>query len=116
MADLDSESNLNMTGVGPVLPATLKTPATEAGAGTGGVAEGNPPAPSAPSRRAEISSANDSSNSKDNSTSRRGSDSNAIHTSNGSNNTGGSVSNGDIPASPPNSRADARGPNHGVGL
>ena len=103
MADLDSESDLDMTGVGPVLPATHKASAAEMGAGTGGVAEGNPPAPSAPSRRAEISSVNsssnsNSSNSKDNSISRRGSDSNASHTSNGSNSTSGSGSNGDIPA------------------
>ena len=101
MADLDSESDLDMTGVGPVLPATRKAPAAEAGARTGGVAEGNPPAPSAPSRRAEIGSVNDSSsdssNSKDDSTSRRGSDSNASNTSNGSSSTSGSVSSGDIP-------------------
>ena len=93
VADLDSESDLGMTGVGPVLPATRKAPAAEAGAGTGGVAEGNPPAPTAPSRRAEIGSVNDNSNSssssdsnnsKDDSTSRRGSDSNASHTSNAS--------------------------------
>ena len=45
VADLDSESDLDMTGVGPVLPATRKAPAAEAGAGTGGVAGGNPPAP-----------------------------------------------------------------------
>ena len=49
VTDLDSESNLDMTGVGPILPATRKAPAAEAGAGTGGVAEGNPPALSAPS-------------------------------------------------------------------
>ena len=92
MADLDSESDLDMTKVGPVLPATRKAPAAEAGA---------------PSRTAEIgnvndgsnsSSSSDSSNSKDDSTSRRGSDSNASHTSNGSNSTSGSISNGDIPA------------------
>ena len=107
MADLDSESDLNMTNVGPVLPATRKAPAAEAGAGTGGVAEGNPSALSAPSRRAEISSVNDSSNSSSSSdssystydsTSRRGSDSNASHTSNDSNSTSYSISNGDIPA------------------
>ena len=84
--------------MGPVLPATRKAPAAEARAGAGEVAEGNPPAPSAPSRRAEIGSVNDSSNSKDNSTSRRGSDSNASHTRNGSSSTSGSVSSGDIPA------------------
>ena len=107
MADLNSESELNMTGVGPVLPATRKAPAAEAGAGTGGVAGGNLPAPSSPSGRAEISSVNDSSNSssssdssnsKYDSTIRRGSDSNASHTSNGSNSTSDSISNGDIPA------------------
>ena len=107
MADLDSESDLDMTGVGPVLPVTRKAPAAEAGAGTGGVPEGNPPAPSTPSRRAEISSANDSSNfssssdssnSNDDNTSRRSSDSNASHTSNDSNITSGSISNGDMPA------------------
>ena len=107
VADLNSESELDMTGVGPVLPATRKAPAAEAGAGTGGVAEGNLPAPSSPSGRAEISgvddnsnssSSSDSSNSKYDSTSRRGSDSNASHTRNGSNNTSDSISNGDIPA------------------
>ena len=98
VADLDSESGLNMTGVGPVLPATRKAPAAEAGPGTKGVGEGNPPAPSPPSRRAEIGSVNDSSNSKDNSTSRRSSDSNASHTSNGSRCISGSVSSADIPA------------------
>ena len=98
VADLDSESDLGMTGVGPALSATRKAPAAEARAGTGGVAEGNPPVPLAPSRRAEISSVNDSSDSKDNSTSRRSSDSNASHTSNGSSSTSGSVSSGDIPA------------------
>ena len=90
VADLDSESDLYMTGVGPVLPATRKAPAAEA-------------ASSAPSRRAEIGSVNDSSssdssNSKDDSTSKRGSDSNASHTSNDSSSTSGRVSSGDIPA------------------
>ena len=102
VADLDSESDLDRTGVGLVLPATRKAPAAEAGAGTGGVAGGNPPAPSTPSRRAEIGSVNDSSsdssNSKDDSTSRRGSNSNASHNSNGSSSTSRSVSSGDIPA------------------
>ena len=45
VADLNSESDLDMTGVGPVLSATRNAPAAEAGAGTGEVAEGNPPAP-----------------------------------------------------------------------
>ena len=98
MADLDSEFDLDMTGVGPVLPATFKAPAAEAEAGTGGVVEGNLPAPSAPSRRAEIGSVNDSSNSKYDSTSRRGSDSNASHTSNDSSSTSDSISSGDISA------------------
>ena len=98
VADLDSKSDLDMTGVGPVLGATRKAPAVEAGAGTGEVAEGSPPTPSARSRRAEIGSANDSSNSKDDSTSRRGSDSNTSHTTNGSSSTSGSGSSGDISA------------------
>ena len=116
MADLDSESEFDMTGVEPVLPATRKAPAAEAEAGTEGVTEGNPPAPSAPSRRNEIGSVNDSSNSssssdsinsssssdssnsKNDSSSRRGSDSNANYTRNGSSSTGGSLSRGDIPA------------------
>ena len=98
MTNLDSESNLDMVGVRPVLLATRKDPAVEAGVRTGRVAEGNPPAPSAPSERAEIGSVNHSSNSKDDSPSRRGSDSNASHTSNGSSSTSGSVSSGDIPA------------------
>ena len=107
MADLDIESDLDITGVGPVLPATRKAPAAEAGAETGGVAEGNPPAPSAPFRRAKIGSVNDSSsfsssssssNFKDDSTSRRDSDSNDSDTSNGSSSTSGSVSSEDIPA------------------
>ena len=118
-----------MTGVGPILPATRKAPAAEAGAGTGGVAEGNHSAPSAAFRRAKIgnvsdssnsSSSSDSSNSKDNSTSRRGGDSNASHTSNGNSSTSASVSSEDIHAltgtetrrlqyfgKPPNSRTDA---------
>ena len=61
VVDLDREPDLDMTGVGPVLPATRKAPAAEAGVGTGGVAEGNPSAPLAPSRRAEIGGVNDSS-------------------------------------------------------
>ena len=56
VADLDNKSDLDMTGVGPVLPATRKAPAAEAGAGTGRVAESNPPVSSGPSRRAEIKS------------------------------------------------------------
>ena len=48
VANLDSELDPDMTGMGPILPATRKAPAAEAGAGTGEVAEGNPPAPSAP--------------------------------------------------------------------
>ena len=52
--DLDSESDLDMTGMGSVLSATRKAPAVEAGAGTGRVAEGNSLGPSVPSRRAEI--------------------------------------------------------------
>ena len=84
MADLDSESDLDMAGVEPVLPATRKAPAAEAGAETGGIAEGSPPAPSAPSRRAKFGGVNDSSNSssssnssdsKDDRTNRRGNDS-----------------------------------------
>ena len=98
MADLGSASDLDMTGVEPVLPAMRKAPVAEAGAGTGGVAEGNPSAPPASSRRAEIGGVNDSSNSKDVSTGRRGSNSNTSHTSNGSSSTSGSVSSGDIPA------------------
>ena len=98
VAGLDSKSDLDMTGTGPVLDATRKAEAAEAGAGTGEVAEGSPPTSSARSRRAEIGSANDSSNSKDDSTSRRGSDSNTSHTTNGSSSTSGSVSSGDISA------------------
>ena len=103
MADLDSESDLEMTGVGRVLPTPRRAPAAVARVGARGVAEDNSPAPSAPSRMAEIgtvndSSSSDSSNSKDNSTSLRGSDINATHTSNGSNSTSGRVRNGDIPA------------------
>ena len=109
VADSNSESDLDVTGVGPVLLTTRKAPAAEVGTGTGtgGVAEGIPPAPLAPSGRAEFgrvndnsnsSSSSDSSNSKDDSTSRRGSDSNVSHTSNGSSSTSGSGSSGDIPA------------------
>ena len=36
VVNLDSESDLDITGVGPVLPATHKATAAEAGAGTGG--------------------------------------------------------------------------------
>ena len=65
VADLDSESDLDLTRVRPVLPATRKAPAAETGGGTGGVAEGNPPATSPPPpRRAEICSVNDSSTPK----------------------------------------------------
>ena len=108
---MDSESDPDMTVVGPILPATRKAPAAEAGAGVGvgagGIAEDNHPAPSAPFRRAKIGSVNDSSNSssssdssnsKDNSTSRRGSDSNANHISNGNSSTSASVSGEDIHA------------------
>ena len=107
MADLDSESDLDMAGEEPVLPAMRKAPVAEAGAGNGGLAEGSPSAPSASSRRAKIggvndssnsSSSSDSSNSKVVSTGRRGSDSNASLTSNGSSSTSGSVSSVDIPA------------------
>ena len=92
VTDLDSESGVDTTRVGPVLPVTRKAPAAEAGAGAGRVAEGNPPAPSAPSRRVETNRSSHSSNFKDDSNSRRGSGSNA------SNSTGSSVSNGDMPA------------------
>ena len=107
VADLDSESDLDMTGVGPVLRTSRKVSAAEAAAVTGEVAEGNLPSPSAPSRRHEIGSVNDSSNfssssdssnSKDDSISKRGSDNNASHTSNGSSSTSGRVSSEDIPA------------------
>ena len=79
---------------------TRKAPAVEAGAGTGGVAEGKSPIPSALSINdsSNSSSSSDSSNSKDDSTDRRGSDSNASHTSNGSSSTSVSVSSGDIPS------------------
>ena len=109
VGDLDSKSELGMTGVGPVLPTTRKAPAAEAGAGIGGVAKDNPSAPSAPSKRAEIGSVDDSSNSssssdssdgsnsKYDSTSTRASDSNTSRTSNVSSSTSGSVSSGDIP-------------------
>ena len=96
VADLDSESDLDMTGVGSVLHATRKALAVEAGDGTGEVAKGSPPALSGPSWRAEIGSANDSSNPKDDSTSRRGSDSNTSPTTNGSSSTSGSGSSGDV--------------------
>ena len=45
MVDFDSESDPDMKGVGPILPATRKAPAAEAGAGVGagGVAECNHP-------------------------------------------------------------------------
>ena len=51
--DLDSESDLDVTEVRHVLPAIPKTHTAEAGAGTGGVTEGDSPASLASSGKAD---------------------------------------------------------------
>ena len=113
MADLDSEPDLDMTGVEPVLPATRNAPAAEAGVGTGGVSAVSTPAvtpkmtapaggaatatPATPAMAAAVQAAASAAGTFSFSQGRRR----------------GAYS---ISASPPNSRADARGLNHGTGL
>ena len=138
VADLDSESDLDMTGVGPVLPATRKAPAAEAGAETGGVAEGSPrhhrpppggpksavsttaatPAAAAtaatPKMTAPVGGATTATPAKPAISAAVQAAASAVATfprSRGRKRGACSIS-----ASPPNSRADARGPNHGAGL
>ena len=109
MVDLDSESDLDMTEVGPVLPARRKVQGASGRSGSrnqgssGRQSSGTiGPLQDGRSwqcqRQQQSSSSSDSSNSKDDSTSRRVSDSNASHTNNGSSSTSDSASSGDIPA------------------
>ena len=138
VADLDSESELDMTGVGPVLPARRKASAAEAGAGIGGAAEGNPPAPLAPFRRAKSAMSTSAATSAGAATAAtpkmkapgRGAATVTPATPAMSATVQAAASaTGTVPrsqrrrrdvcsisVSPPNSRADARGPNHGAGL
>ena len=87
MADLYSESDLDMTEVWPPVPTTTcEAPAVEPGAGTGGGgAEGNPPTPSVSLGRDDFGGIHESSSSS----------SDGIHTSNDSSNSNDS---GDLPA------------------
>ena len=80
--DLDGESDLDVTEVGPMLTAMRKTETAETGAGAGGVAEGDPAASSGPHGSSSTSSRISSSS---NSTSRRifSSSSNSTSTSRG---------------------------------
>ena len=128
-----------MTGVGPVRLATRKAPAAEARVGTGPVAEGNPPAPSTPSKRAEIKAiprhhrppsggpkpaaaataatpkmtapVGGAATATPASVQAAASATGTCTHSQGQRRDACSIS-----VSPPNSRADARGPNHGAGL
>ena len=94
--DLDGESDLDVTEVGHVLPATQKIQTAGTRAGAGGVAEGASPASSVSSRRDDndISSITDSNSSSSGSNSSRSSSSN---TGNGDDKSGSSTSSGDIP-------------------
>ena len=85
--DLDGESDLDVTEVGHVLPAIRKTQRAEAGAGAGGISEGDSPASSVSSGKADsgFTSSTDSSNSSSN-------------TGNGDDRSGSSTSSGDVPA------------------
>ena len=102
--DLDSESGLNVTEVGHVLPAIRKTQTVKAGAGAGGVAEGDYPASSVSSGKADngSSSSNDntssSSSSNGSNSSSSGSTSTSSNTSNGDDRSGSSTSSGGVPA------------------
>ena len=68
--DLDGESDLDVTEVGPMLTAMRKTETAETGAGAGGVAEGNPAASSDPPRSNSTRSRISSTSSNSTSTSR----------------------------------------------
>ena len=109
MVDLDSESDLDMTGVGPVLPARRKGQGASGRSGSRNQGSSRRQFPGTIDplqegqswqcqRQQRSSSSSDSSNSKDDSTSRRVTDSNASHTNNGSSSTSDSASSGDIPA------------------
>ena len=87
---LDNESDLDDTEVGPMLTATREA---ETGAGAGGVAEGDPAAPSGSHGSRVSSSSSSSSSSRDSSSSR--SSSSRDSTSRTSSNT--STSRGDVP-------------------
>ena len=68
--DLDGESDLDVTEVGPMLTAMRKTETAETGAGAGGVAEGDPAASSDSLGRNSTSSRIFSTSSNSGSTSR----------------------------------------------
>ena len=70
--DLDGESDLDVTEVGPMLTAMRKTETAEIGAGAGGVAEGDPAASSGSHGSNSTSSRISSSTSNNTSTSRGG--------------------------------------------
>ena len=96
--DLDGESDLDVTEVGPMLTAMRKTETAETGAGAGGVAEGDPtassdsPGSNSTSRRISSSSSN-STSSRISSTSSNSTSSRISSTSTNSTNT----SRGDVP-------------------
>ena len=85
--DLDGESDLAVTEVGPMLTAMRKTEATETGAGAGGVAEGDPAA----------SSDSPGSNSTSSRISSSSSNSISSRIFNSSSSTSSSTSGGDVP-------------------
>ena len=90
--DLDGESDLNVTEVGPMLTAMRKTETAETGAGAGGVAEGDPAA----SSDSHGSNSSNSRISSSNSTSSRISSSTSSRISSSSNNNT-CTSRGDVP-------------------
>ena len=97
--DLDGESDLDVTEVGPMLTAMRKTETAETGAGAGGVAEGDPAAssdsPGSNNTSSRISgSSSNSSSSRISSSSSSNSSSSRISSSS-SNST--STSRGDVP-------------------
>ena len=112
--DLDGESDLDVTEVRHVLPAIRETQMAQAGAGAGGVAEGDSPASSVSSGRADNgSSSTDSSNCSSssscssscssssngsNSSSSGSSSSSSSNNGNGDDRSGSSSSSGDVPA------------------
>ena len=103
--DLDGEFDLDVMEVGHVLPAIRQTQTAEAEAGAGRVAEGNSPASSVSSERADNGSSSSTDSNSSSSSSRNGSNPSSSsnssrsssNTGNGDDTSGGSTSSGDVP-------------------
>ena len=116
MEDLDSESDLDMTGVWPpVPPATRGAPAAEPGAGAWGGAEGNPSTPSVSPGWAEFGGINGSSSSSSSDNSRTSSDSSKTTTAGTFPRLWGDLrGTSRYSASSPHCKVDARGSSRGA--